>query len=160
MEDALKTVVALRDAGVSVSLTIVGVVANESYQASLHEFVRANALESAVTFAGACTHAELAAQYQAADILLNPSATDSIDKVVLEAMVAGVIPVTSTAAFRDMLDPHDLFVGRGDIAAYVAAIMRLRDLSEEARTALSDTLRSVVMREHALETITDRIFNT
>lgn len=159
VEDVLAVAVVLRNRNVSVRVRIVGVVADDGYQAELEHYCREYDLSSVVTFAGPRTHTELIAEYHNADILINPSDTDSIDKVVLEAMACGVLPLSSTRAFDALLSPHQLFMKKGDSVGYADSVERILQMPESERGLLAHALREVVVRDHALETLTKRIFN-
>jgi glycosyltransferase involved in cell wall biosynthesis len=61
----------------------------------LRAFVRAQGLDASVQFAGRLERDAMAAQYRAADLVLNPSLADNMPNSVLEAWASGV-PVVST----------------------------------------------------------------
>jgi glycosyltransferase involved in cell wall biosynthesis len=66
-----------------------------SYQQYLEDFVRRAGLTQRVRFLGAVPHAQLISAYQNADVLINPSLSESFGITVVEAMASGV-PVVVT----------------------------------------------------------------
>lgn len=148
----------LNEHGVQFRVRIVGSVGNTKYKKKLEGMVEAANLENTVSFVGPRTHAELVHEYHEADILINPSETGSIDKVVLEAMLSGVIPLAAGSAYARVLAEFGLCVAHNDPKEYVKHIERILNTpgkSAELRLAL----REKVMREHALATLPRRVFD-
>ncbi|MBV7534764.1 glycosyltransferase [Duganella sp. sic0402] len=87
--------------------------------------------QAAVHFIGKLEHSAMAQQYQAADLLLNPSLADNMPNSVLEAWASG-IPIVSTnvGGIPDLIqDGHNgLLVSPGDARAMADAMrMLLKD---------------------------------
>ncbi len=85
-------------------------------------------LADAVRFSGRIDNAQIAALYDSADLMLNPSAADNMPISILEALASGV-PVVSTDAggIPDLVE-HErtaLLVPVGDDAAMAEAALRL-----------------------------------
>jgi glycosyltransferase involved in cell wall biosynthesis len=133
------------------------------YAAGLQDQVRRLGLQERVEFLGPVPFDQTPALYQRADCLVNLSRTNSVDKVVLEAMASGVLVLTSNTAFREILhapladtltiddteDCNDL----RDRLDYLAAI------PDVDRRSLGWELRELVVREHSLENLVSQILN-
>ncbi|HEU4677806.1 MAG TPA: glycosyltransferase family 4 protein [Candidatus Paceibacterota bacterium] len=154
MEVALETVEKLKD--LPLSLTIIGNADNEVYGGSLRTMTKDAGL--AVEFLSARPQMEIVEYYKKANILLHPSFEAGFDKVVLEAMACGVIPLTSIPSFRPILEPFGLFLPESEAASYASTVRRVVGLGHDDRMVLSERLRGIVRRDHSLETITGRIF--
>ena len=90
-----------------INLTIIGKPLTEesnAYQNRLNQLVRQSGLSWHINFTGGFPHSEMPLQYQRHDILIHTSQTGSMDKVVLEALAAGLIVVTSSEAYADLAD--------------------------------------------------------
>jgi glycosyltransferase involved in cell wall biosynthesis len=98
--------------------------------------------------------------YRDADLFVNCSDTDSVDKTVLEAMSTGLPVVTSNAAFADVFEPaHARFcyIKRGDIAELADALRRFIGMEAQSRRAFGLALRETVCRNHSLRQLCTRM---
>ena len=145
-----------------ICLNIVGTTAtahDAAYVEYLHQFVLQQSLSDVVHFVGSVSFQEVVTWYQQADCFLSASDTGSLDKAVLEAMSCG-LPILAPAAYAGMLGAA--FASRLVIAPEPAMICeRLRvfaALSRAERRRIGAALREIVMRDHALATICERIF--
>lgn len=159
VEQVIEIVRRLRDEDVLVTARIVGQVLDRAYYDELQKQVQEHDLTESVTFVPGISQSELVTEYQQAAIFINPSETDGLDKVVLEAMACGSVPLTANRSFDAMLSPHGLYMERGDIAGYAARAKEILEMDEDTRAELTKELRTVVGREHALTTLPKRIFN-
>jgi len=141
VEDALEALELLADA----RLRVVGPPGDPGYVRRLSV-----GADERVSFEPPRTYGRMPELYREADVLVNTSDTDSVDKVVLEAMACGTVPVTSNRAFERMLGPHGLFVPKRDPRALADAIRRVLELAPEERTRLAAELRSIVVDSHDL----------
>lgn len=155
IEDLIQTVAILHERGMPATCTIVGPVAHEVYYAKMQKLSESLQLTSSITFAGTRTQEELVSLYHRATFFLNTSVTQSMDKVVLEAVLSGCIPVTGNRAFREMLDPYGLYLEKPTPGLYAETIMRAsqNDTNERAQK-----LREAIVASHSLHTFTHRIF--
>ncbi len=161
----LETIIAaahlLRQGGCEFRLRIVGNVQDETYAQRLYRQVADCDLTGVIEFAGEVAHYQIAREYQRAHLMLNVSATGSIDKAVLEAMACGLPVITANEAFRaplaqwsdQLLVPLD---APEELAAKIGAIMAL---PPDARRALGQDLRAIVVRDHSLERLADRLMS-
>ena len=138
-----------------VPFTIIGAPAtlkDEIYSVSVFE-----EYGDKVSFLGPMPHNELSAYYKKASIFLHMSDTGSTDKVVLEAMQYGVLPISTSIAFKDVLNPHGLFVSSGDISGMVAAIKRVREMDSTEQSYISKEFAVYVKDIHSLDTLIKRL---
>ena len=95
----------------------------------------------------------MAGELQRAQVVVNVSATGSLDKAVLEAMACAVPVVTSNEAFVPLLAPwrEQLLAPPDDAEALARRIQDLLSLDQEERAALGMALRALVQREHSMQ---------
>ncbi|MHC4845126.1 MAG: glycosyltransferase, partial [Planctomycetota bacterium] len=118
----------------------------------LHAFANGR-LPGAVTFLGAVAWPEMPDAMRRARVLVNTSRTGSLDKVVLEAMACGTLPLTCNESFQPVFGPElskRLMFPKGDPAALAEALARLLAMSPEESAALGARLRDLVLAEHDL----------
>ncbi len=115
---------------------------------------RAGKLGEAVGLTGALSHEEIPQVLSAAKVLVNASRTGSVDKVVLEAMACGTIPVTCNEAFLPVLGEElgrQLMYRRGNPKDLARVLGEVFDLEEKQRSALGKQLRQIVTADHDLK---------
>ena len=160
IEVAIETLVLLRGWEKSpypYTLTIVGSADDVRYETSLRALCVEKALDT-VDFIGSKTQTELTVLYRQSTILIHPAFEAGFDKVVLEAMSAGVIPLTSIQSFEHILSPFGLFVSPNNVEGYANAVLRITTMSIEERVRLQRSLREIVVKEHSISTLPARIF--
>jgi glycosyltransferase involved in cell wall biosynthesis len=117
-------------------------------RASLERLCVDLGLDDAVTFTGRLDSDQMAALYQNATILLNPSLADNMPNSLLEAMASGVPIVSTNVGGIRYLVEHEksaLLVPPGDPAAMSAAALRVIEdpcLAELLRTSALDAVKS------------------
>lgn len=119
------------------------------YRARLHE--QARPFGERVTFLGAVPHPRMPELMRRSRVLASTSRTGSVDKVVLEAMAAGVLPLTCNEAFERLLGPGlaaRLMFPPGDVPALAERLAALLALPEGERRALAEELRAIVVERH------------
>lgn len=132
----------------------------EQYKKYLRYRVSELGLQDVVRFLPAIPFHSVQQVYQDADIFINSSDTDSIDKTVLEAMSCGLPVVTSNAAFIDVLGAQlaeNWCVGKGDSAVLAKRIQQMTSMSKSDRLALGEALREIVRRDHSLPALAGRL---
>jgi glycosyltransferase involved in cell wall biosynthesis len=100
-EHALYVVAALLEQGVDARLTIIGsplTDADRGYKQRLVQKARELKITEVLEWAGALRNEALAQVLPEMDFLVHTSDTGSLDKVVLEALACGVLPVTTSGA--------------------------------------------------------------
>jgi len=158
IEIAIDTVVKFVGEGGKARLKVIGPIDDESYYNKLKKMSEESITEGVIRFVGSLDRERLVEEYKKSWILLNPSYEAGFDKVVLEAMSCGVIPVTSISSFRPLLEEYGLFVPPKDVAGYVSVLRRLSNISGREREELLKTLRDEVVSRHSVSTLAQRIF--
>jgi glycosyltransferase involved in cell wall biosynthesis len=121
---------------------------------------RAAAFGGRVELAGAVPWLEVAGLMQRARVMVNASRTGSIDKVVLEAMACGALPLTCNESFLPLLGPElsgQLTFRRDDPADLAAGVQRLLALPAQQAAALGARLRALVVEGHDLQRLVPRM---
>jgi glycosyltransferase involved in cell wall biosynthesis len=122
--------------------------------------VRAAALGGRVTLAGAVPWLDVADAMRRARVLVNASRTGSIDKVVLEAMACGTLPLTCNESFQPLLAGElsgRLLFRRDDPADLAAGLRALLALPPDQAQSLGARLREQVLRDHDLRRLVPRM---
>ncbi len=148
--------------GVPYQLLVVGEsVTREDarYEAELRAFVERFRLGQNVVFAGSKTPAEIPKILASSDAMLHASATGSLDKVVLEAMAAGCLVISSNDAAKPILAKvhQDLVVVEPKPELFLKALVRIHQLGQDERKALGEKSRAIVEREHSLTDLIERL---
>jgi glycosyltransferase involved in cell wall biosynthesis len=102
-------------------LTIVGdVVTNEdkSYKEELFSYIEKEGLVERVVFEGAIPHDEIPKVLKNNSIMIHTSRTGSVDKVVLEALLSGVLVLTENESFKIPLLSTGMFMEGASTRAY------------------------------------------
>ncbi len=137
-----------------------GLREQRGYEKNLKKSIHEKGLDQVIQFVGPKPHNEITSEYQHADVFVNLSDTGSLDKAVLEAMACGVPVITSNEAFQEILaqiDPH-LFVSSTP-RAVATAMLRIINMTPEARRQLGGALRAIVVRDHDLKQLVARILS-
>lgn len=140
--------------GVPLRLSIIGGAAtskDKEYEAKVADMARGM---PRVSFTGPVPQAFVRDALLSADVSINLSLTQSVDKAVLEAALCGALPVTTNLAFKDMLSPYELFVEDSPaiIADTVVTAWRRPDSN-----AVRAELRAHISKDHSLPRLVDRI---
>ncbi|MHB8651690.1 MAG: glycosyltransferase family 4 protein [Minisyncoccota bacterium] len=116
--------------GIDVMCTFVGGIAasgDGTYFSELHDLTKKEGIEEKVFFKGSMPQRELPAYYWQSGIHINACPTGGLDKVVIEGMLGGAIPVVANEAFRDTLGEYaDRLIFREGDAENLA--QRIKDL--------------------------------
>ncbi len=132
------------------------------YQRRLEQEIEAGGLGARVSLHGAVPYPEIPAFYRRARVLVNPSGTGSLDKVVLEAMACERPVLTCNesfpALFRELGQDGEGLVFRAgcaqDLADKLAAVLALE---APARRQLGGRLRAIVARDHEVDALMERL---
>lgn len=162
LETLIAAAVVLRQKGVKFTLTIAGRALTkeaQKYEEAMHTLAK-NELGQAVTFMGSVPYTRVPDLLARHDLLINPSRTGSLDKTMLEAMAAGLLPLTSNEAVASLL-PADLrpllIFPAGDTMALVDRIKGIRQLPEDELRIIRQKLRQLVEDGHSVEHLIDGI---
>lgn len=143
----------------NLQVRIVGGPANtkdEVYRQELDRLVKDYSLEKSVMFVGPLPYEAVIREYQCTDLFVNLSRTDSLDKVVLEAMACGLPVVSSNPAFRPLLG-QEWMVPHRKAARLAEVISQVADMTNEQRRTIGKTFRSVVSRAHSVDSLMERL---
>lgn len=157
----LETLPDLPKNGVPYQLLVIGAPLtrdDERYAKELHAYVDAHNLTS-VTFMGARPAAEIPLLLSRSDVVLHPSTTGSLDKVVLEAMAAGCVVISSNDSARPILAKINAHCAveepRADL--FLRAIKNIYSLGRDGRQDIGEKGRAIVAAEHALPQLIERL---
>ena len=116
-------------------------------------------LAGQVCFRAGVPHAEMAPIYQRAAVFATCSRTGSLDKAVLEAAACGAVPLVCNQAFRAPFEREwgELSFPTGDPSALARQLSRWLARDEGERREVALRLRAVVVRDHGVEHLADRL---
>lgn len=161
-ETMIKAVALLREKGaLHVRLKIIGDVglpSHDLYRKNLFKLVDKLGLVDCVDIAGPVSHGDIPRELDRADCFVNLSGTGSLDKAVLEAMACECLVITGNEAFRDIL-PENLFVERNNPGMLEQRLAWLMTLSDQEKQSLRPRLRAIVVRDHNLDRLVQRIID-
>ena len=145
----------LQSQGVDFRLRLVGAAypQDRPHARELRDLAARCGLQARVEFAGPVPRDRVVAELQAAHVMVNMSATGSLDKAVLEAMACGLPVVTANEAFVPLLQPWAarLLTPPANPPALARRILALMQLDRARRQALGNELRALVEREHSMQ---------
>ncbi|MDP2638665.1 MAG: glycosyltransferase family 4 protein [Candidatus Azambacteria bacterium] len=149
--------------GYNLKLKIIGgVIQNyhKKYLESLKELMKNLQIEKNIEFLGPVSYKDIPIYFQEADILINAVPFGGLDKVTLEAMASGVIPLTSNSAFLTVFPEH---IAKN----FVFEDKHLEDLEVKLKYVLEKKiyqdktllgeLRNVVVKNHNLDNLISKI---
>lgn len=145
----------------NVNLEILGAAQSDDQIKHLEDLkVLSNSLDVSdkVKFVSAVPNKEVVKFLQHSDAFLNLSETGSLDKAVLEAMSVGLLVVTSNEAFKDMLNMVDgnLFV-KNEASSVAESLSYVAGMTLDKRLELSKKSREIIVREHNLTALIDKL---
>jgi glycosyltransferase involved in cell wall biosynthesis len=128
------------------------------YETNLRQQVEQENLQNCVHFLGSRCMREIVPVYQQADCFVNMSATGSPDKAVLEAMSCG-IPVIANPDFSRILGAElsRNWVVEWNVEQLCDRLFHLSSLTVVERQQLGERLREIVVRDHNLDKLCDRL---
>lgn len=140
---------------IKVTLSIIGGVSGEHEKTYLHK-LKNEAEGLPVVFHGNVPHSQIGLFLEHADIFLNASKTGSLDKAVLEAMAAGVVPVVSNEGLASTLCSVDkrLYVQENSFAERVEELSKL---SSQDWLNMQKEAKRFVFEKHNLTSLIRRI---
>ena len=161
----INAILDLRKLGYKLKLKIIGDVI-QTYHYRYSEFLKTSinnlGIEKQIEFCGSVRHDEMPNYFNEAQVLINAVPFGGLDKVVLEAMASGVVPLTSNNAFLSVF-PEDF------APQLVFKEYDLEDLKNKLRNVLNKKLyldktlagklRDIVVKNHNLDNLIIRIIN-
>jgi glycosyltransferase involved in cell wall biosynthesis len=132
IEDLIEVVALLAQQGQAAHLHVVGSSHNADYRALLDRTIQTHGLQAHVHLHGMVSDADLAQQYEVADVLLVASLHEGFCVPVLEAMHLGlpVVLRSGTAAGEVAAEAGQAFDEPDQAAATVLNLVRSADLAE------------------------------
>lgn len=148
----------LKESGVPFIFNIVGAATTETerqYEATLHEYCKVAGLESAVRWPGPASQAELPGLLAATDIFIHDGATNSLDKVLVEAVACGVPVISSNPSYRYIIGESTLpiFFQPRDSEALAAKITDLASRPLFDKNEFTRAAAAKVQQEHSLSNL-------
>ena len=132
IDTALRVLQQVRKSFPEASITICG---SGPERGRLVALAQALEIESAVVFTGRVDNEQIAALYQSADVMVNPSLADNMPNSVLEALASGVPVVSTEVGGVPYLVQHEktaLLVPVSDVDAMAKAVIRVLETPELA----------------------------
>ena len=129
------------------------------YEKDLRELVTILGAEDMVHFIGFVPYRDMPAQYAWADIVVGCTPRGGIDKMLLEAMAAGSITITSNEIVGKYLDQYadQLLFEHNSPDDLAEKITLFNKLSWEVKKRMSDLLIRSVSHHHQLRDTISRI---
>ncbi len=130
-----------------------------AYLSHLRGSVERIGLDGRVRFTVGVPHAEIVPIYQRATVFATCSRTGSLDKAVLEAAACGVPALVCNEAFRVPFGANwaALSFPPGDAGTLAARLAHWLDRGDHERQEVGQRLREVVVRDHGVERLADRV---
>lgn len=160
--DSLKII--LKNKSLKFRFSIYGDVIDDNsknYYSKLLNFVRINNLVENVFFYKGVPYYELNSIYNSADIVISLSETNSLDKVLLEAMSAGSIVITSNKAFEKIFLGNyfakELFIKNVNSKNISNLIIKSVNLKNEQKNFIKNYFLEYVRKEHSLKQLTNKL---
>jgi len=162
IEEMLKALKILRrERELDLHLDLIGGPATNTdrgYEARLRRTAVELGVEELVAFRGPVRYDEVPDRYHAAGLALSLSG-GAMDKAILEAMASGCVPISTNASFQALARQHgfDWLVPEPHAQGLAACILEALDRTGAGREAIVGRLRRIVMEEHSLNLLSDRI---
>jgi glycosyltransferase involved in cell wall biosynthesis len=143
IDTALRVLQQVRKSFPEASITICG---SGPERDRLVALAQALEIESAVVFTGRVDNEQIAALYQSADVMVNPSLADNMPNSVLEALASGVPVVSTEVGGVPYLVQHEktaLLVPVSDVDAMAEAVIRVLETPELAARMVTAGLAEI-----------------
>ena len=153
----------LIESGYNLKLKIIGGVIqdyHQQYLKSLKELASSLNITESVEFSGPVSYNKMPEYLGGANILVNTVPFGGLDKVVLEAMSSGIIPLTSNSAFSNVFPreiSEDLIFKVNDAEDLKNKLKNIIDKKFYQNEILRAELRNVVVKSHNLDNLISQI---
>lgn len=161
----IKVVFDLIKSGYNLKLKIIGGVVQGYHQAYLEflkKLLKDLKISEKIEFSGPVSYDKMPEYLGNSEILINAVPFGGLDKVVLEAMASGVIPLTSNSAFSNVFPAEvsqGLIFKTGDLEDLKNKLKNILDKKFYLNDGLRNELRDVVVKKHNLDNLIERIVN-
>jgi len=159
----IRAVADLVKSGYGLRLKIIGGVIQKYHQKYL-EFLKKLAkdlkINEKMEFLGPVSYENMPNYFQNANILINAVTFGGLDKVILEAMAAGIIPLTSNSAFSDVFPrafADNLIFKEKNFENLKNKLKNILDKKLYQNETLHHELRNIVVKKHNLDILMDKI---
>ncbi|MCX6813450.1 MAG: glycosyltransferase family 4 protein [Candidatus Azambacteria bacterium] len=159
----IKACADLIKSGYNLKLKIIG-GAIQNYHQKYFEFlkklVRDLKIDKRIEFSGPVSYDKMPEYFQNAEILINTVPFGGLDKVILEAMASGVIPLTSNSAFLTVFSKsiaRNLVFKEGDIEDLKIKLRYVLDKKLYQDEALRYELRNIIVQNHNFDNLIAKI---
>jgi len=159
----IRAIADLIKSGYSVKLKIIGGII-QNYHQGYFEYLKRLAkdlkINGKIEFLGPVSYDKMPAYLQNSDILINAVPFGGLDKVVLEAMASGVIPLTSNSAFKNVFPEkiaESLIFEQDSEKSLKSKLKNVLDSHLYQSVALTQKLREVVVKNHNLDNLIPRL---
>ena len=149
--------------GYDLKLRIIGGIIQEYHQ-KYFEFLKILAkdlkIDEKIEFLGPVFYDKMPEYFQNAEILINAVPFGGLDKVVLEAMASGVIPLTSNSAFLTVFPKsiaQNLVFKEGDVEDLKIKLRQVLDKKLYQDEALRRELRNIIVQNHNFDNLIAKI---
>jgi glycosyltransferase involved in cell wall biosynthesis len=162
LEVLIDAFVLLKSRGIDVTFKNFGAPAVEddiAYEQMLRKQLAVAGEDASHVLVGKVPHDALPLYRAEADYFLHASETGSLDKSVLDAILSGVIPLSSGAAYTELFGEfaQELSYKAGDSEALADAVQALERAPEAHREKIRKVLKERVLASHSLERLIPRI---
>ncbi len=129
------------------------------YLEEMEVLITKNNLGGIVRFIGPVANKDIVPLLRAADLFVNMGHTGSLDKAVLEAMACGLHILTCNEAYENILGGYKetLTYPKRNHELLAQKIKYIMGLSGDERAKMSADLREIVVRNHNLEGLINKI---
>ncbi len=159
----IKAYADLIKSGYSVKLKIIGGIIqkyHQEYFESLKKLARDLKINEKTEFSGPIFYNKMPGYFQNAKILINAVPFGGLDKVTLEAMASGVIPLTSNSAFLTVFPKsiaQNLVFKEGDIEDLKIKLRYVLDKKLYQDETLRSELRNIIVQNHNFDNLISKI---
>lgn len=159
----IKVVSDLIKSGYNLKLNIVGGVIQDYHQKYLEylkKLVNDLKVNESVIFSGPVSYDKMPECLKNSEILINAVPFGGLDKVVLEAMASGVIPLTSNSAFLTVFPfevNQDLVFKTGNLEDLRNKLKNILDKKIYKDERLRSELRNIVVKNHSVDNLIGKI---
>ncbi len=130
---------------------------DQNYTKDLEAQIVKLGLTSQVALIGPVSHETLPVYLRQADLFVTMSRTGSLDKVVLEAMAAGVIPVVLGATFKPVLGDYSETLSVVNEIDWSTKVSQVLSWSDKEKLAARLYLRQQIVDHHSLTNLMTQI---
>jgi len=161
----IKSVADLIKIGYNLNLKIIGGVVqgyHQKYQESLKKLVAELGVLDKVEFTGAVNYDEMPKYYERAEILVDAVPPGGFDKVILEAMACGTIPITSNGYIKPVFPENlrnEIFFSESSQSELSSKLKLVIDSRLWENEILVLKLRNIVVENYSLGAFIDKIFH-